>query len=170
MSLFFNVKILFPCISVKSAGHSLSRGSLDAADESLLFLSLMDTTLPLHLHTSRPETVLIVKSSPERENTFSFICSVCSWGSQNLMLGPSVGLKGARGAMLIVSTKVAMKCFCDLIVGVDTALCKDGYHESDVYSNIVMQDRFIRLCAWRIGASSSSCGAVLWRRWAISKS
>jgi hypothetical protein len=67
---------------------------------SLRFLSLMDRTLALHLQTSTPAVVLTVKSSPVNENTFSFMCSVVSCGTQNLTFGPSGGLKGASGAML----------------------------------------------------------------------
>jgi hypothetical protein len=65
----------------------------------LRFLSLMDSTLPLHLQTSTPAVVLTVKSSPVKENIFSFMCSVVSCGTQNLTFGPSGGLKGASGAM-----------------------------------------------------------------------
>ena len=68
---------------------------------NLPFLLLIDITLPLHLQMSMPAVVLIVKSSPVKENAFSFICSIVSCGTQNLALGPSGGLKDARGAMSI---------------------------------------------------------------------
>jgi len=62
----------------------------------------MEMTFPLHLQISIPETVLTLKSSPERENTFSFICRVCSLGLANLAKGPRGGLNGARGDIVVV--------------------------------------------------------------------
>jgi hypothetical protein len=48
----------------------------------------------LHLQTLVPSTVSTVKSSPDSEKTFSFMCKVSSFGTQNFGLGPKGGLNG----------------------------------------------------------------------------
>lgn len=68
--------------------------------QGVLFASRSDITLPLHLQTWTPATVVTLKSSPVSEKTFSFICSVCSVGWKNCGRGPRGGSKGARGAIV----------------------------------------------------------------------
>lgn len=70
---------------------------------SIPFLSLRDNILPLQRQTSDPDAVLIVKSSPESENAFSFMCKTCSTGKENLGFGPSAGTNGMSGAILTMN-------------------------------------------------------------------
>lgn len=65
------------------------------------FLSLIDSILPLHLHTSVPEVVLTVKSWPDSEKAFSFMCRVTCSGWHCDSVGPRGGSKAVRGAILI---------------------------------------------------------------------
>lgn len=90
--------------------------------ENPLFLSRTDMTFPLHLQISRPSTVLTVKSSPDSENTFSFICRVSWLGEYSAGFGgcgPSGGLHGTswwtilngRVFVILACRSCAVKCF-----------------------------------------------------------
>ena len=97
--LFFNVKISLSWISVNTT-DAMSSDHRSLSLQQLPFLSLIDNSFPLHLHTSRPEVVLTVKSSPVKAKAFSFICRVIASGWHCARIGPRGGLNASSGAIL----------------------------------------------------------------------